>query len=132
MTGTPIPPQGPRAPLLAAPVPVRFPRGVRHWRGQWTGHYWALVPWPWSEHGYRLIEAVTEDALADEVRQVMKGTPGLDGGTPRAGGGVAAATPSPSSAGEGSFTAAAPAVAAPRDLTGAAGSSHHHPHRRGQ
>ncbi|WP_067460761.1 hypothetical protein [Actinomadura macra] len=149
MTGAPIPPEAPRTPLHAAStqVPVHFPRGVRHWRGRATGRFWALLPWPWSEHGYRLVEAATEDALANEVRQVMKDTFGLDGGAPRAGGGVAVAASSPSNAGAGSFYAAAPApapsrgarsgrhppatAAASRDTIGAASTSRHH-HRRGR
>ncbi|WP_067453277.1 hypothetical protein [Actinomadura macra] len=93
MTGAPIPSQVPRMFLSAAPVQaaVQFPRGVRHWLGRATLRHWALVPWPWGEHGYRLIEAATEAALAEEVRQLMKDTPGLDGRATRARGGAVAA-----------------------------------------
>ncbi|XRQ08985.1 hypothetical protein ACN3XK_72980 [Actinomadura welshii] len=41
-----------------------IPRGIMHWHGKATGSWWAVVP---GRTGSRLVEAVSEDALAITV-----------------------------------------------------------------
>ncbi|WP_067465182.1 hypothetical protein [Actinomadura macra] len=56
----------------AAPAPdVRVPEGIQYWYGRATGHWFAVVPWPWARCGARLVEAGTEGALAVEVRRLL-------------------------------------------------------------
>lgn len=54
-TGAGMPPVG-LAPLILD--------RVTHWHGDTTGHWWAIVP---GQHGPRLVEAVSKDALAAAV-----------------------------------------------------------------
>ncbi|QXJ27042.1 hypothetical protein AGRA3207_002421 [Actinomadura graeca] len=92
----PIPPDAPFTPLALTSghqAPTRFPGRVRHWRGEATGRYWALVPWPWNDVGYRLVEGVTLDDLAEQVEQLLESIAARGGGVPGAGGGAAAAAP---------------------------------------
>ncbi|QXJ25219.1 hypothetical protein AGRA3207_006687 [Actinomadura graeca] len=78
MSGTPIP----GAPGTPGTVPLGS--RVRYWHGNATGRYWAMLPWPWSEHGYRLVEAKTVDDLAGQVRHLLEGMTVRDDGMPRA------------------------------------------------
>ena len=90
--------------MIGAPVPPQIPRGIQHWHGQATGHFWALLPWPWSPHGARLIEAMTEDDLAGQVQHLMRGMATRSGETSRA----RAAASSPSNRGPGRSSAVTP------------------------
>lgn len=50
-------------PSVTDPAPP-IPKGVPHWHGDATGTWWAMVP---GQHGPRLVEAPTADALAVTV-----------------------------------------------------------------
>ncbi|WP_242901814.1 hypothetical protein [Actinomadura terrae] len=65
----------PVPPVQAArvePVP-RILERVAHWHGKATGHWFAMVPGRWAELGALLVEADTEEALTDQVWQLVRG-----------------------------------------------------------
>lgn len=49
--------------------PPPIPLGIMYWRGHATGSWWAVVP---GRGGPRLIEAVSEDALAVAVDRHLR------------------------------------------------------------
>ncbi|WP_433467354.1 hypothetical protein [Spirillospora sp. CA-128828] len=54
-------------PPLTDPPPI--PDGITHWHGSATGSWWAIVP---MQHGPRLVEAPSHDALAVTVNGYLR------------------------------------------------------------
>lgn len=59
-------------PVTTGPAPPRPITTVKTWYGQCTGHFWAMVPWPASEHGAVLVEAATEPALTAAINHIRE------------------------------------------------------------